>query len=41
MKNILKYYERHEIPKELFLDKGLNESIISNILNTKALIPIK
>lgn len=38
---ILKYYERHEIPKELLLDKGLNESIISNILNTKALIPIK
>ena len=27
---ILKYYERHEIPKELLLDKGLNESIISN-----------
>lgn len=38
---ILKYYERHEIPKELLLDKGLNESVISNILNTKALIPIK
>ena len=38
---ILKYYERHEIPKEILVEDNLNSEIISNILNTKVYIPIK
>ncbi len=38
---ILNFYTRHEIPKEILLDSGLNIDIVSNILNTKALIPQK
>lgn len=38
---ILNFYTRHEIPKEILLDYGLNIDIVSNILNTKALIPQK
>ena len=38
---ILNFYTRHEIPKEILLDSGLNTDIVSNILNTKALIPQK
>ncbi len=38
---ILNFYTRHEIPKEILLDSGLNTDIVSNILNTKVLIPQK
>ena len=38
---ILKYYERHEIPKEILVENNLNSEIISNILNTKVCVPIK
>lgn len=38
---ILNFYRRHEIPKEILLDEGLNAEVISNILQTKALIPQK
>lgn len=38
---ILKFYERHEIPKEILLANDLNAEIISNILNTNAMIPLK
>ena len=38
---ILKYYERHEIPKEILVEDNLNSDIISNILNTKVYVPIK
>ena len=38
---ILKYYERHEIPKEILVEDNLNSEIISNILNKKVYVPIK
>ena len=38
---ILNFYSRHEIPKEILLDDGLNAEVISNILETKAIIPQK
>ena len=38
---ILKFYERHEIPKELLVEKDLNTEIISNILGTKVVVPEK
>ncbi len=38
---ILKFYERHEIPKELLVEKDLNTEIISNILSTKVVVPEK
>lgn len=38
---ILKYYERHEIPKEILVEDNLNSEIISNILNAKVYVPIK
>lgn len=38
---ILKFYERHEIPKEILIAKDLNAEVISNILNTKVYIPEK
>ncbi len=38
---ILKFYERHEIPKEILVEDNLNFEIISSILNTKVYIPYK
>ena len=38
---ILKFYERHEIPKEIIVEENLNFEIISSILNTKVYIPYK
>ena len=38
---ILKFYERHEIPKELLVEKDLNAEIIGNILGTKVVAPEK
>ena len=38
---ILKFYQRHEIPKELLVEKDLNTEIISNILSTKVVVPEK
>lgn len=38
---ILKFYERHEIPKELLVEKDLSVEIISNILGTKVVVPEK
>lgn len=38
---ILKFYERHEIPKELLVEKDLSAEIIGNILGTKVVAPEK
>lgn len=38
---ILKFYERHEIPKELLVEKDLSAEIIGNILGTKVVVPEK
>ena len=38
---ILKFYERHEVPKELLVERDLNTVIISNILDTKVVVPEK
>ena len=38
---ILKFYERHEVPKELLVEKYLSAEIIGNILGTKVVAPEK
>lgn len=38
---LLNFYDRHEVPKEIILPDGLNEEILSSIMNTKAFIPQK
>ena len=38
---ILKFYENHEIPKEIIVEDSINEDILSSILNTKVYIPLK
>lgn len=38
---ILKFYQKHEIPKEILVEEKIDTSIISNILNTKVYAPIK
>ena len=38
---ILKFYQRHEIPKELLVEKDLNTEIIANILGSKVVVPEK
>ena len=38
---ILKFYENHELPKEIIVEDSINESILSSILNTKVYIPLK
>lgn len=38
---ILKFYERHEIPKEILVGNNLNNEILSNILKTKIYTPLK
>ncbi len=38
---ILKFYQRHEVPKEILVEKDLNTEILSNILGTKVVIPLK
>ncbi len=36
---LLNFYTKHEIPRELIIDKRLNQEILANILNTKVYIP--
>lgn len=38
---ILNFYTRHEIPKEILLEKEINTEAIGNILNTKCIIPTR
>ena len=38
---ILKFYERHEVPKELLVEKDLSAEIIGNILGAKVVAPEK
>lgn len=38
---ILNFYSRHEVPKEIIVPDSLNKEILSNILNTKVLVPLK
>ena len=38
---ILKFYERHEVPKELLVEKDLSAEILGNILGTKVVAPEK
>lgn len=38
---LLKFYERHEVPKEIVIPSNLNKDILSNIINTSVYVPIK
>ena len=38
---ILNFYSKHEVPKEILVENGLNTDIIANILKTKVDIPKK
>jgi len=38
---IIKYYMKHEVPKEILINNDLNSSIIGELLNTKVLTPEK
>lgn len=38
---IMKYYMKHEVPKELLVAKELNYKILEELLNTKVLVPEK
>lgn len=38
---IINFYNRHEIPKEILIEDGLNGEILSNILKTKVYVPQK
>lgn len=38
---ILNFYTRHEIPKEILLEKEINREAISSILNTKCFYPTR
>ncbi len=38
---LLNFYSRHEIPKEIIIPDILNQEILSNILKTNVLIPLK
>lgn len=38
---IFNFYSKHEIPKELLVDKSLDVNIIGDILKTKVYVPIK
>ena len=38
---IMKYYMKHEVPKEILAPKELNIAILSELLNTKVLVPEK
>lgn len=38
---ILNFYSKHEVPKEILVCKNINIEILSNILNTKVLEPIR
>ena len=38
---ILNFYTRNEVPKEILINSGFNNEILSELLNTKFVIPIK
>ena len=38
---IISFYKKHEIPKEILIGINLNKEVLSNILNTKVITPIK
>ena len=38
---IINFYNRHEIPKEILIEDGLNGEILSNILKAKVYVPQK
>lgn len=38
---IINFYNRHEIPKEILIEDGLNGEILTNILKTKVYVPQK
>ena len=38
---ISKFYENHEIPKEILIDNTLNNELLSEVLNTKFITPLK
>ena len=38
---IINFYNRHEIPKEVLIEDGLNGEILTNILKTKVYVPQK
>ena len=38
---IVKFYTRHEIPKELLVDEMVDKNLIENILNNKLVTPLK
>ena len=38
---VLKFYENHEIPKEIIIPEELNQDILENILKTSIYVPLK
>jgi excinuclease ABC subunit C len=38
---LIKFYSRHEVPKELLLDDNISKELIETILNTKLITPLK
>ena len=38
---ILNFYTRHEVPKEILVNKEINREILSELLNTKFIVPEK
>ena len=38
---ILNFYTRHEVPKEVLVNKDVNKDILSELLNTKFIVPEK
>ncbi len=38
---IIKFYSRHEIPKEILIDESINKDLIENVINTKLYSPQK
>lgn len=38
---ILNFYTRHEVPKEVLVNKEINKEILSELLNTKFIVPEK
>jgi len=38
---IMKYYMKHEIPKEILVASSINKEVLSKLLNTKVIVPQK
>ena len=38
---LLNFYQTHEIPKEIFVPKEVNNSVLEDLINTKIIIPLR